>query len=73
MIREDRYIVLKIKDMELADLSVMELAMLDAICTKLRKARQKAGKEPLEAIVVERDWPEYEAVWAMIQKRVDGP
>jgi len=31
----------------------------------------KTGK-PVDCVVVERDWPEYEIVWAMIQDRMNG-
>ena len=31
----------------------------------------KTGK-PVDCVVVEKDWPEYEVVWQMIQDRVEG-
>lgn len=31
----------------------------------------KTGK-PVECVVVEKDWPEYEIVWQMIQDRMEG-
>ncbi|MFP3381642.1 hypothetical protein SB767_35580, partial [Bacillus sp. SIMBA_069] len=30
------------------------------------------GVDTIESVVVEHDWPEYEAVWDMIEARVDG-
>lgn len=31
----------------------------------------KTGK-PVDCVVVEADWPEYEIVWQMIQDRIEG-
>lgn len=30
------------------------------------------GKALVEAVVVEQDWPEYEAVWALLEERMTG-
>lgn len=63
--REDRYIVIKRKDLEAAPFKdrinfLQELAMLEARLPKR------------EYLVVESDWPEYEPTWAAIQARVTG-
>lgn len=71
MIREMRYTVLKHKDME-KYLSEVELQQLCAIDSKINFCRQQEGRRLLTAAVVENDWPEYEAVWEMIERRVDG-
>ncbi|URC22311.1 hypothetical protein CHUUTOTORO_02260 [Serratia phage vB_SmaM-ChuuTotoro] len=34
--------------------------------------RLENGKTPLEAVVVESDWPEYDKVWKMIEERGGG-
>lgn len=67
--RENRYIVLKISDYNqcLTDKEVIELAN---IVYKVDAHRRKQGKEILQAVVVEHDWPEYESVWQAIEERV---
>lgn len=60
MQREIRYIVIKRKHLN----PLQE--------TVLRHNLAEAGVEPIAAAVVEHDWPEYEAVWAMVEARVDG-
>jgi hypothetical protein len=48
------------------------------IVTKIKTSNNKVGSIPIkthqrvEAVVVEKDWPEYEVVWGMIQDRVEG-
>ncbi|QDH49049.1 hypothetical protein PHYNN_217 [Pantoea phage Phynn] len=74
MERELRYDVVKRKDLEacIAEgvISEEENATLQTILEKLYKHRADLGKEPLECVVVESDWPEYEQVWSMIENRV---
>ncbi len=63
--REDRFIVLKRKDLEA--LNHFQKAALAVALEKIQNhlpARQY--------VVVESDWPEYEFVWEMIQARVEG-
>ncbi len=63
MIREERYIVLKIKDLEKRSpwlINALKMAVEDLELPKR------------EYVVVESDWPEYEAVWSMIEKRVNA-
>lgn len=71
MNREERYIVLKIADVNNA-LTYSDQQMLQLIADIVARYRAKAGKHPMECVVVECDWPEYEAVWKMIADRVDG-
>ena len=71
MKRELRYIVIKIKDAE-ACLNAAELLALEAICKEVGYYRDSAGKRPLECVVVESDWPEYEPTWAAIASRMDA-
>ena len=67
--RENRYIVLKVSDAK-KHLSHVGWDELKRVCHIVEIGREKSGKAPaLECVVVEKDWPEYEPVWAMIQKR----
>jgi hypothetical protein len=59
--REERYIVVKIKDLKFASVE-----------NKLRDILNEAGIQTRECVVVESDWPEYEIVWGMLQARVEG-
>ena len=67
--REARYIVLKISDYNqcLTDKEVIELSN---IVYKVDAYRRRQGKDILQAVVVEHDWPEYEPVWQAIEDRV---
>lgn len=71
MIRDfNRYDVIKSSDVVEA-LSYKELILLEGLLNKISRGRIKLGKDPLECVVVESDWPEYEKVWKMIEDRVD--
>jgi hypothetical protein len=59
--REERYIVIKIKDLKYASVE-----------NKLRSVLHDGGIPTRECVVVEQDWPEYEPVWAMIEARMTG-
>lgn len=72
MQREQRYLVLKIKDI-FRSLTSTERAILNTLAAKVEDGRHAAGKSPLQCVVVESDWPEYEATWTAIASRVDGP
>lgn len=65
--REERYIVVKIKDAQTIDSNDPfngEHALRDFL---------KQWHIPIrEAVVVEKDWPEYEPTWAAIERRVTG-
>lgn len=66
-LRENRYLVFKRKDLEEL---VMPAVLKDLeLVSRTINARRK---RPLECVVVESDWPEYEEVWGMIQRRVQG-
>lgn len=58
--RESRYIVIKKSHLTAARLS------------KLKSYMHLANVGTVAAVVVEADWPEYETVWQMIEKRVAG-
>lgn len=70
-VREDRYIVLKIRDVKDA-LSSLEICELERILKRVDGYRKTTNRIPLVCVVVESDWPEYESVWAMIEARMTG-
>lgn len=67
--REDRYLVMKRSDIE-KYLPDDKKKLLDFIAGNIRDGRALDGKEPLQCVVVEHDWPEYEMTWAWIEARV---
>ena len=71
MEREDRYLVFKRKDIE-EYLTEDAKADLRSLASAMFQARSIAGKSKLKCVVIEDDWPEYEEVWDMIEKRVNG-
>ena len=73
--REDRYIVIKMKDLNEAcrtNIDWLDLNRFNAVVNAVRTHREKGGKPQLECVVVESDWPEYEPVWKMIEDRMNG-
>lgn len=68
-VREYRYLVLKFKDIN-KYLSAEDKAEILRIAHKVAKGRCDDGKMPIECVVVESDWPEYEPTWEMIEKRM---
>lgn len=70
MIREQRYLVFKYKDLDNC-LTQEEFDILYSISVKVDNYRDKAKKRYLECVVVEDDWPEYEKVWEMLEQRID--
>jgi hypothetical protein len=71
MKRETRYIVLKLTDVSAA-LTDAETKALKNICDKVTRHRVQRGASMMDCVVVEHDWPEYEPVWSMIERRVDA-
>lgn len=67
--REERYVVLKIKDLH-EYLPQPLIDHLKSISDEVRAGREMAGKQPLECVVVEKDWPEYGSTWAAIEARM---
>lgn len=74
--REHRYIVFKISDLIQIDKQFGKLGSLLAEVTRLGDKvayfRERNGKPPLECVVVESDWPEYEPTWQAIRMRMEG-
>ena len=71
MKRENRYIVVKIKDAE-KHLSPHEFTRLRQLAKAVDNGRIQEEKHPMECVVIESDWPEYEKAWQMIGERVDA-
>lgn len=67
--RENRYTVLKNCDVTEA-LDADETERLIYLLGRVDEYREEVGKMPLECVVVESDWPEYETTWAAIEARV---
>lgn len=65
--REERYIVVKIKDAQAID-SNDQFNGYDA----LRDFLKQWCIPTREAVVVEKGWPEYEPTWAAIERRTSG-
>ena len=65
MIRENRYFVLKFKD-----LAQYPPEVIEQVYTQLNHLSSLLPDRSY--VVVEDDWPEYEKVWKMIEERVDG-
>lgn len=69
--RELRYLVFKLKDID-RYLSPREREMLASIENKIIAARDKERRPQLSTVVVERDWPEFEIVWGLLEARMLG-
>lgn len=67
-IKEQRYIVIKLKDAD-RHLDDDDRDLLTGVLEKIRIGRMLCGKQPLECVVVESDWPEHDAVWRMVEAR----
>jgi len=65
--RENRYIVLKAKDLKAANLDELEGMVLAQVMGKVERLRLKEGKRKREYAVVESDWPIYERTWREIE------
>jgi hypothetical protein len=67
--RENRYFVLKWTDIDAARLPSDLRVALHRAGHLVAAQRLERGKLPLECVVVEKDWPEYEPTWAAIEQR----
>jgi hypothetical protein len=70
MVRENRYIVFKRKD--LTTPTAQQHADLYEIEMIINGHRERTGVKPLNCVVVESSWPEYEPTWKAIEQRVSG-
>lgn len=69
--REMRYFVAKIRDVEAA-LTDAEKVQLQNLMQKVDVHRVNSGKEPLECVVVESDWPNYQSTWDGVQQAFEA-
>ncbi|MDP2346759.1 MAG: hypothetical protein Q8N34_03430 [Gammaproteobacteria bacterium] len=61
------------KSTDIADaLPPDEVSQLRRLMVKVEQCRNGRGKKPLQCVVIESDWPEYEPVWQLLEQRVDG-
>lgn len=67
MQREQRYVVLKLKDID-AYLELWERDALAAMLQKINYYRAEEGKEDLECVVIEHDWSCYEDAWMLVER-----
>ena len=65
-LREDRYIVFKTSDLG----NSLKGDEIRRLAREYAEQRILKGKPPLECVVVESDWPEYEPTWRAIEARV---
>lgn len=65
MVREDRYIVIKRKDLDLVPASYRKDLVDPLPWLQVHLPERKC-------LVIESDWPEYEPAWRMIEARVNG-
>ena len=66
--REERYVVFKVSDLG----NSLKGDEIRRLAREYAEQRRLKGKEPLECVVVEKDWPEYEPTWEAIEARVTG-
>ena len=69
--REERYLVFKLSDVE-EHFTPDEKRHLERLVEVQRAGREEVCKSPLDCVVVESDWPEYEPTWKAIEARVTG-
>ena len=66
--REERYIVFKLADLGTS----FKGDEIRQLAREYVEQRRRNGKPPLECVVVESDWPEYEPTWKAIEARMTG-
>ena len=65
---EERYIVFKVSDLG----NSLKGDEIRKLAREYAEHREQLGKKPLDCVVVESDWPEYEPTWRAIEARVTG-
>lgn len=66
---EPRYMVLKMSDMDKYLTEMHKANVTEAICL-INLCRKKDNKNPLGALVIEHDWPEYEPAKKLLEERI---
>jgi hypothetical protein len=69
---EPRYVVLKLKDMEAANLTQEEKAAFVKVCQKVDRVRAEQDRGMLICAVIESDWPEFGPVCDAVMRRANG-
>ncbi|MBI7352834.1 hypothetical protein JEV04_15390 [Pseudomonas aeruginosa] len=69
-VREERYIVIKLKDLISASGDIDPSSGRSEAEVMLRNHLESWHIPTRECVVVESGWPEYEAVWQMIEQRM---
>lgn len=69
--RENRYLIIKWKDAAAA-LGTRDLIELQELASAVAEHRESVGKQRLECVVIESDWPIYNLVWAEVQRLAEG-
>lgn len=68
--REDRYNVIKYTDLD--KLSHAERRAVSGFLRRIHESVLREGAPARSFLVIESDWPEYEPVWQMIERRMTG-
>lgn len=71
MKRERRYTIFKHSDIE-KYLNEEQIEKLFELESEISFRRQQEGRGLMSGLVIERDWPEFEPAWTMIERRVDS-
>ena len=66
--QEERYIVFKLSDLG----NSLKGDEIRRLAREYAEQRSLKGKPPLDYVVVESDWPEYEPTWKAIEARMTG-
>jgi hypothetical protein len=66
--REQRYIVLKVKDVLACNFTQEQIDAFNVVCDAVNRYRIESGKGLLECVIVEKDWPNYEETWKEIER-----
>lgn len=73
---ENRYIIIKQTDLENVSraglLKDSEIKNIKSLLDSIFNIRLIEGKQPLECLVIESDWPEYEPVRSALIARING-
>lgn len=65
--KEQRYVVVKIKDIKAAGCTQEEIDAFNVLCDKVALYRASVAKPQLECVVVEADWRCYQKTWDAVE------
>lgn len=66
----ERYVCFKHIDLDAA-LSDEDKRAFELICEKVNRHRKLTGRQPIQGVVIENDWPEYGPTMALLKERID--